>query len=209
MTATIPLKTAMVCTCCGSTDVRADAWAEWDIDAGEWVLSSTYDNKWCESCEGETRLKEVPFGNCMTSQWTHYETLIISPVRNESDNDNETRWEVCSAENAQMWTIYGLDTDGCSIALHDEADPVDAASALLRLVEALGGASVVYADADRFIPEGSFADLQNRLAEEIHDEIPGYDNIEDFREDDFDNHPLAPLREAIVDLIEARLQAAA
>lgn len=204
------LKTACICSTCGSTDVRADAWAEWDIDAGKWVLSDTYDNKWCEDCEGETKLREVPFGNCMSySQRIAYKALTISPVRNMSTSDDETDMTVCSVSEAQIWSIYGVAEDGTSEALHDEEHAEDAAKALLRFSEALGNAPVAYVDADRIIPEGPFADLQDRLAEEIHDEIPDYDNIEDFREDDFDNHPLAALREAIVDLNEERWNSAA
>lgn len=37
------------------------------------------------------------------------------------------------------------------------------------------------------------------MAERIHDEIPGYDGPEDFRDDDFENHPLAELRELLLD----------
>ncbi|WJS87199.1 hypothetical protein [Paracoccus sp. TOH] len=42
--------------------------------------------------------------------------------------------------------------------------------------------------------------LMETLTETIHDEIPGYDDPEDFREDDFDNHPYTPLREALAEL---------
>lgn len=52
-------RTHMVCAMCGSTDVRADAYAEWDADAGQWVLHSTYDEKHCENCEICTSLIEV------------------------------------------------------------------------------------------------------------------------------------------------------
>ena len=52
-------RTHMICATCGSTDVRADAYAEWDTDAGQWVLHSTYDEKHCENCEISTSLLEV------------------------------------------------------------------------------------------------------------------------------------------------------
>ncbi|MFX4299839.1 hypothetical protein [Pseudosulfitobacter pseudonitzschiae] len=41
-------------------------------------------------------------------------------------------------------------------------------------------------------------DFTCRLTEEINDDLPDIDD-EDFRDDDFDNHPLAPLREAMVE----------
>lgn len=40
------------------------------------------------------------------------------------------------------------------------------------------------------------------LTETIHDEIPGYDDPEDFREDDFDNHTYTPLREALMEVLQ-------
>lgn len=50
-------KTRPVCSGCGSEDVRTDAWATWDHEAQEWVLSSTYDDAYCNTCRGETSLK--------------------------------------------------------------------------------------------------------------------------------------------------------
>ena len=45
------------CARCNSTDVRADAYAEFNVDTGEWELSATFDKgAVCEICGGETRL---------------------------------------------------------------------------------------------------------------------------------------------------------
>lgn len=52
-------KIRKVCKYCGSEDVRADAWAEWDFDKQEWVLAETYDNEYCNSCEGDTKVIDV------------------------------------------------------------------------------------------------------------------------------------------------------
>ena len=57
------MTTHMICSHCGSLDVRADAWAEWDSTLAEWVLHSTYDAKYCETCEEEARLLEVDEAN--------------------------------------------------------------------------------------------------------------------------------------------------
>jgi hypothetical protein len=46
-----------VCSTCGSFNVQKDAWAEWDHDAQGWELHSTYDNCFCEACEGECSLE--------------------------------------------------------------------------------------------------------------------------------------------------------
>lgn len=45
-----------VCKACGSDDVKLDAWAVWDIDKQDWVLGYTFDDSFCESCEGETTI---------------------------------------------------------------------------------------------------------------------------------------------------------
>jgi len=51
---------SIVCSTCGSDEVNRDAWAEWDEDRQEWVLSAVFDNGYCQVCEGDSRLKEVP-----------------------------------------------------------------------------------------------------------------------------------------------------
>lgn len=51
----------MVCRECGSGDVRADAYAEWDDDAQVWQIFITFDKgAFCNACDGETRLEEKP-----------------------------------------------------------------------------------------------------------------------------------------------------
>ena len=52
-------RTHLICAICGSMDVSADAYAQWDVDAGEWVLQSTYDAKSCERCECRTTLLSI------------------------------------------------------------------------------------------------------------------------------------------------------
>lgn len=50
----------IVCKYCGSDDVKRDAWAEWNPEAQKWVLSSVFDEAFCECCEGSTTLAEQP-----------------------------------------------------------------------------------------------------------------------------------------------------
>lgn len=52
-------RTHVICATCGSENVRADAYASWDADTGEWILHSIYDEKICEVCETSTSLLEV------------------------------------------------------------------------------------------------------------------------------------------------------
>lgn len=51
-------KVRMVCDTCGSDDVRADAFAAWDVETQAWVLASTYDATHCEHCGCERDLEE-------------------------------------------------------------------------------------------------------------------------------------------------------
>lgn len=48
----------MKCKFCDSTDVRRDAWAQWDPGIEEWVLAETFPNDWCCDCEAETTIIE-------------------------------------------------------------------------------------------------------------------------------------------------------
>lgn len=50
-------KIRIVCAACGSTNVRRDAWAEWDEVKQDWVLGTVFDDGLCEDC-GETSLDE-------------------------------------------------------------------------------------------------------------------------------------------------------
>lgn len=49
----------MFCTHCHGSNIKCDAWAEWNVKDQDWYLSD-YDtsNAWCEDCEGETSLCE-------------------------------------------------------------------------------------------------------------------------------------------------------
>lgn len=49
-----------VCSECGSDDVLADAYAEWDEEHQRWELTDTFDKgAHCNACDGETRLEEI------------------------------------------------------------------------------------------------------------------------------------------------------
>ena len=54
-------KVAMVCSECGSTEVLADAYAEWDTEAQDWAVASTFEKgAHCAECDGDTRIDAVP-----------------------------------------------------------------------------------------------------------------------------------------------------
>jgi hypothetical protein len=52
-------KIKIVCSHCGSDDVRRDADAVWSNEAQEWELCAVYDQGTCEQCGGEASLDEV------------------------------------------------------------------------------------------------------------------------------------------------------
>ncbi len=55
------MKIKIVCATCGSEEVYRDAWAEWDEQSQRWVLGQTFDYAFCEKCEGDSKLLEVPY----------------------------------------------------------------------------------------------------------------------------------------------------
>ena len=53
-----PKKEKPVCRTCGSDDVKADAYAAWDVDTQDWQVADVYDKgAWCAACEDECRLE--------------------------------------------------------------------------------------------------------------------------------------------------------
>jgi Zn finger protein HypA/HybF involved in hydrogenase expression len=53
---TIRLK--MSCKNCGLENVLRDAWAEWDSETQQWVLSNVFDHAYCDNCESDTTILE-------------------------------------------------------------------------------------------------------------------------------------------------------
>lgn len=56
-------KVEKVCCHCQGTNVVKDAWAEWDKEKQEWVLSQVFDNAYCQDCESDTRLEDIPIAS--------------------------------------------------------------------------------------------------------------------------------------------------
>jgi predicted RNA-binding Zn-ribbon protein involved in translation (DUF1610 family) len=44
------MKLSMHCPSCGSPAILRDAFAEWDVEEQEWLLSATFDNFTCDNC---------------------------------------------------------------------------------------------------------------------------------------------------------------
>ena len=50
-----------VCNHCGSDDVLADAYAQWNPEGRCWEVATTFDKgSWCNPCEGEATLEQIP-----------------------------------------------------------------------------------------------------------------------------------------------------
>ncbi len=50
----------VVCSGCGSQDVLCDAYAEWDVEAQQWELASTFQKgAFCNACDRETTIEQV------------------------------------------------------------------------------------------------------------------------------------------------------
>lgn len=67
----------LVCPKCGSDEVLADAYAEWDVDSQNWVLRTEFDNKICDSCSWEFKTAdevELPLPNL--GEWLFRRTQI-------------------------------------------------------------------------------------------------------------------------------------
>jgi len=52
-------KLRIVCSACGSDNVRRDALAVWSVEAQAWELAAVLDCGNCEDCECERRLVDV------------------------------------------------------------------------------------------------------------------------------------------------------
>lgn len=52
-----PKRFLYICSTCGTSDVLRDAWASWNPEAQTWELEQTFDNAYCNQCEGEVSLE--------------------------------------------------------------------------------------------------------------------------------------------------------
>ncbi len=53
-------KKRMICNDCGSEDVQADAYAEWNVKDQKWEVSNRFEKGGvCAHCDGECRIEDV------------------------------------------------------------------------------------------------------------------------------------------------------
>ena len=141
--------------------------------------------------------------NCLPAGVTldQFKQFYIAPNRDDSsDPDLGTEVVQCEPGEAEFWSIYGVYQEGYSMAVHDERDEAE----LVRIARQINldhpSKQWFYRD-ERFGPTRvclDFIEIAEDLTEFIHDDLPDLDADDWARVDDFDEHPLAPLREAFV-----------
>ena len=52
-------KINVICSECGGSNDHLDAWADFDIEAQQWVLGNTFDYSYCDDCQNDCRTKEI------------------------------------------------------------------------------------------------------------------------------------------------------
>ena len=122
----------------------------------------------------------------------------VSPVR-----DMGGSCEVCGPGEHDFWSVYGFHRDAEEWQIVHDDTSGDIGETLARIVD-LTGELVEYRDLGHAYANSRLPDLVDLLAERIHDEIPGYDDPAGFREDDFEAHPLAELRDGILAALDLR-----
>ena len=127
----------------------------------------------------------------------------VSPVHHTGGALTSGNIEVCDPCERVLWSVYGFHRDAEEWQIvHDVVDG-EIGEILARIVD-LTGEMVEYRDLSHAYANTRLPDLVDLLAERIHDEIPGYDDPADFREDDFEAHPLSELRDGILTALDLR-----
>ncbi|WP_306150709.1 hypothetical protein [Roseovarius sp. MMSF_3281] len=152
--------------------------------------------------------------NCLTSdaEIETFSAFYVAPVRDDRSSAEidslpaPTEIVQCEPGEAEFYTIYGsaISESGCQwMAVHDAHEPQE----IVRIAKQINletGKPFFYRDerygcVPSFGADLDFTRIAEALTEEIHDELPDLDASDFGRVDDFDNHTLAPMREAFVE----------
>ncbi|MEM8976181.1 MAG: hypothetical protein AAGD43_29285 [Pseudomonadota bacterium] len=151
--------------------------------------------------------------NCLSSgdTLTKFEWFELVACRND---ESEGCVVQCEASWAEFWSIYGRSNEGTkeqpeylATAIHDASTPL-AAVQIARQIAIETGKGFVAGDnhfghfprlSRDVFPAVEFSGIAEDLTFAIHEDIEDTIPEEDRRVDDFDNHPLANLREAFVE----------
>jgi hypothetical protein len=135
----------------------------------------------------------------------------IMPCRND---ESEGGIVPCEADQAEFWGIYGRANEGTkanpaylATAIHDTPNAFEAVR-ITRQIALETGKGLVAGDTEfgqfprrngSVTPGSEFTEIAEDLTFAIHEDNEAKIAEEDSRTDDFDNHPLAELREAFVE----------
>lgn len=194
-------------------------WAAFDV-TGEYLGTFTLDQlrdkaqkagKWISAVQyrragqrlDENALAQTFNGLPKGSTIFDFTGFRVSPVHHTGGTLTGENIEVCDPGQHVLWSVYGFHRQAQEWQIVHDALPGEIGEVLARIVD-LTGELVEYRDLSHAYANTRLPDLVDLLAQRIHDEIPGYDHPESFREDDFDAHPLAELRESIADALDLR-----
>ena len=157
-------------------------------------------------------LPDQRFNNlCQGDTLDRFGWFEMMPCRNDESEGGIVQ---CEAGMAEFWGIYGRANEGTedqpeylATAVHDVLTPLEAVR-IARQIALETGKGFVAGDIRfgqfprrkaRVTPVVEFTELAEDLTFAIHEDIEAQIVPEDQRVDDFDNHPLAELREAFVE----------
>jgi len=148
---------------------------------------------------------------CKGDTLDRFEWFEIMPCRNAEPEGGIVQ---CEAGRAEFWGIYGRANEGTgdepfflATAVHDAITPQEAVR-IASQISLETGKGFVAGDihfgqfprrGGKVKPVADFTELAEDLTFAIHEDIEANIAPEDQRVDDFDNHPLAELREAFVE----------
>ncbi|WP_170425367.1 hypothetical protein [Ruegeria arenilitoris] len=153
------------------------------------------------------RFNNLPKGDKLDQ----FEWFEIMPCRNDESEGCAVQ---CEAGEVEFWSIYGRKNEGTkdapeflATAVHDAWDASAIVKIALQIVKETGkgflAGDIAFGQFPRqngqLVPVVEFTELAEDLTIVIHEDIWGTIPQADQRVDDFDNHPLAALREAFVD----------
>lgn len=127
--------------------------------------------------------------------------LVLTCLRNNNppDHPDGTDMQRCAAEAAEVWTIYGIHFEHYEFfAIHDERSAAEAVRVAMQIMRETKLRLAITVDGLGTLPAQEHPlSLAEWVTDWIVDDIPDTP-VDEFRDDDFDNHPLAELREALV-----------
>lgn len=85
-----------VCSHCGSSAIKWDAYAEWDDESQEFVLAATFDQAYCDDCGGETATDEIDLDDAPAS-FDHQRIARENSLQVRHDING---WYVCTDDEA-------------------------------------------------------------------------------------------------------------